>query len=88
MPAPRRLLALPLPGTSADEGPDAEPAPKPRPKPAPASPPAPGAPKPSAPDPGRRTPTPAEIWPPGRRPAPRPDGDDAAGAAAALCRAC
>lgn len=80
MPAPRRLLALP--GTSAaDEGPDAEP--KPRPKPAPATPP--------APDPGRRTPTPAEIWPPGRRPAPRPEDEDAMAALAGLVgprRAC
>ena len=39
------------------------------------------APKPAAPEPGRRTPTPAEIWPPGRRPAPRPEGDDASVAA-------
>lgn len=78
MPAPRRLLALPS-TSAADEGPDAEPAPES--EPVPAKPPAPGAPKPAAPEPGRRTPTPAEIWPPGRRPAPRPEGDDASVAA-------
>ncbi|WUH91680.1 hypothetical protein OG900_17255 [Streptomyces sp. NBC_00433] len=82
MPAPRRLLALP--GTSAaGEGPDAEPEPENKP--------APGTPKPPAPDPGRRTPTPAEIWPPGRRPAPRPEDEDAMAALAVLVgprRAC
>ncbi|WP_202235338.1 hypothetical protein [Actinacidiphila reveromycinica] len=72
MPAPRRLLSLPLPAPAAAGEGDR---PKPRPAPAPAPAPAPGGkPKPAAPppaaeprDPGRRTPTPAEIWPPRRR---------------------
>jgi hypothetical protein len=66
MPAPRRLLTLPLPagpaGATAAE-------PKPRPEPAPGAKPKPGT-RPPADDPrdpGRRTPTPAEIWPPNRR---------------------
>ncbi|MFG1811148.1 hypothetical protein [Streptomyces sp. NPDC049040] len=81
MPAPRRLLALPGPSAAEERPaskPDAEPAPKP------AAPPAPGAPKPAEPDPGRRTPTPAEIWPPGRRPAPRRDDEDERAVPAAL----
>jgi hypothetical protein len=69
MPAPRRLLTLP---GLADE-----PAPKPAPGPAPGGKPKPGGqPSPQTPeepqDPGRKTPTPAEIWPPHRR-APKPD---------------
>lgn len=88
MPAPRPVLALSGP-SAADERPgpkpDAEPAPKPP------APPAPGAPKPAEPDPGRRTPTPAEIWPPGRRPAPDRQDDDAMAVLAGLVgprRAC
>jgi len=77
MPAPRRLLTL-LPGRPAlaDEPrpkpgakPDGNPAqqPKGNPAPKPETPPAPE-------EPGRRTPTPAEIWPPNRRTPPgKPD---------------
>jgi hypothetical protein len=60
MPAPRRLLTFPGPTRLAEEP---KPAPAPRPKPAPAAP----EPAPEPQDPGRRTPTPAEIWPPHRR---------------------
>ena len=82
MPAPRRLLALAGPNAAAaDPEPDERPgtAPRPATEPSPAPPAEPG-PDPDAdpatepaPDPGRRTPTPAEIWPPGRRPAPPHD---------------
>lgn len=67
MPAPRRLLTLPLPATApAVAAGDAD---KPKPRPVPAAKPKPGTPPPPAEprDPGRRTPTPAEIWPPNRR---------------------
>lgn len=76
MPAPRRLVTLP--GPSAAE-PDS--APKPAPKPGPNKPeaPKPAPAEPSAPEPERRTPTPAEIWPPGRRPAPQPRRDPGPG---------
>jgi hypothetical protein len=65
MPASRRLLTLP--GLADEPAPDPEPAPGPSPaeRPKPATPAAPQ-------DPGRRTPTPAEIWPPRRR-GPGPD---------------
>lgn len=70
MPAPRRLLTFPgpkgpsRPGLADEPKPKPDPAaPKPRPKPAPAAP----EPAPDPQDPGRRTPTPAEIWPPHRR---------------------
>jgi hypothetical protein len=79
MPAPRRLLALPGPNAAADTPePEEKPATAPRPGTAPSPAPAPDPDGPGtepAPDPGRRTPTPAEIWPPGRRPAPPHDRD-------------
>jgi hypothetical protein len=79
MPAPRRLLALPGPNAAADTPePEEKPATAPRPGTAPSPAPAPDPESPGtepAPDPGRRTPTPAEIWPPGRRPAPPHDRD-------------
>jgi hypothetical protein len=66
MPSPRRLPTLPVPAL-ADEP---EPSPK-KPGDKPAEPPAaPERDKPAEPaprEPGRRTPTPAEIWPPHRR---------------------
>lgn len=90
MPAPRRLLSLP--GTAADSAADsaAEPGAEPgrKPVPTPAAPPAPGAPEPADPEPGRRTPTPAEIWPPGRRPVPRPGDGEASAALVGPRRAC
>jgi hypothetical protein len=65
MPAPRRLLTLlPAHPALADEP---EQKPKGKPEEKPETPPAPE-------QPDRRTPTPAEIWPPHRRPAPgKPD---------------
>lgn len=71
MPAPRRLLTLP--GLADEPAPEPKPKPKPAPKPGPvpASPEPGDKPAPDAPDepaaPRRRTPTPAEIWPPHRR---------------------
>ncbi|MYS24918.1 hypothetical protein GA0115240_17134 [Streptomyces sp. DvalAA-14] len=67
MPAPRRLLAL-LPNTPAAAADEPEQKPKGNPPQKPETEPAPQ-------DPGRRTPTPAELWPPHRRtPAPgKPD---------------
>ncbi|WP_328467643.1 hypothetical protein [Streptomyces sp. NBC_00448] len=67
MPAPRRLLTLPLPAAATAAG--AADDPKPRPAPTPGAKPKPATPPPAAEprDPGRRTPTPAEIWPPNRR---------------------
>ena len=64
MPAPRRLLTRFLaPPALADE-------PQQDPKKKPAQPQTP----PAAPeDPGRRTPTPAELWPPNRRTPGKPD---------------
>lgn len=63
MTVPRRLIALPGARLSAVPEPAERPAPAPSPAPRPASPES---------DPAKkRPPTPAEIWPPGRRPAPQ-----------------
>jgi len=65
MPAPRRLLSLPALRLADEPKPAPAPAPGPRtPRPDPEQEPA-GPEEPQ--DPGRRTPTPAEIWPPHRR---------------------
>lgn len=82
MPEPRRLLTLlpprpeladepkprPKPGQKPVQKPAQKPGQKPGQKPAePAPTPQPAAPPVEPEDPGRRTPTPAEIWPPHRR---------------------
>lgn len=68
MPTPRRLLSLPGPTSAPDRDPEQTPDEKPPATPAPQGPP-------PQEDPGRRTPTPAEIWPPHRR-ARKPEQED------------
>lgn len=67
MPAPRRLLTFPGVPRLADEPKPTPATPRPKPVPAAPEPEHEPEPEPEPKKPGRRTPTPAEIWPPHRR---------------------